>query len=37
MTIENDALPGTLYGMVVDEQGTTLPGAVLTLFWQTGA
>jgi len=32
MTIENDALPGTLYGTVLDEQGSTLRAAVLTLF-----
>jgi hypothetical protein len=31
VAIENDALPGNLDGTVVDDQGSTLPGAVLTL------
>ncbi|HEX7680010.1 MAG TPA: carboxypeptidase-like regulatory domain-containing protein [Thermoanaerobaculia bacterium] len=31
MTTENDTLPGNLDGTVVDEQGSTLPGVVLTL------
>jgi len=31
VAIENDALPGNLDGTVVDKQGSTLPGAVLTL------
>src|SRR5712691_4332833 len=34
VTIENDALPGNLYGTVVDEQGSTLPGASIPVHRQ---
>jgi hypothetical protein len=31
VTTDNDTLPGNLDGTVVNEQGSTLPGAVLTV------